>query len=245
MERRRGVRNEFFVWKNWAYLAFCLGFLVACRDELELTVPRVQTLPVSGIQENAAILFADIESMGGVASLTERGFLVGAHDSPTAMRLVAEDLEGLDSQFTVEISGLKSGSAYRVVAYAINSIGKGEGKPISFTTLPGLPELDETTIRHITVHSVEVSGDVVHDGGELILKKGFCWALHPDPSLQSDFLALEENAVFSAKITSLQPGTTYYVRSFAENRIGIAYGEVGEFSTAEHLPDAPTFPTLD
>ncbi|MBN1182448.1 MAG: hypothetical protein JXB49_09195 [Bacteroidales bacterium] len=71
------------------------------------------------------------------------------------------------------------------------------------------------------------------DSGELsIVRKGACWDETSNPDV-SDSVCENETAEsgFWCKITGLNPGTSYYIRAFAENDSGVGYGNELVFST--------------
>ena len=51
--------------------------------------------------------------------------------------------------------------------------------------------------------------------------------------------------IFSATITDLDPNTLYHARAFAENSVGIAYGNEIEFITGIAAPEVTTIGISD
>jgi len=74
-------------------------------------------------------------------------------------------------------------------------------------------------------------GDVTTNGGPAILKRGVCWGIQPNPTVNSDNKT--ENGggsgAFSSVIFGLSQGQLYYVRAYATNQFGTAYGETFQF----------------
>ena len=75
-----------------------------------------------------------------------------------------------------------------------------------------------------------IQGYVVNDGGALITKRGIWWGQHHNPTMDDN----QENAgsgtgAFSATLTGLTPGETYYARAFATNSAGTNVGNCVEF----------------
>ena len=88
-----------------------------------------------------------------------------------------------------------------------------------------IPEVETSSISNITETSVEAGGVVISDGGSSIIERGICWSKEHNP-IASDFHTIVEGSVgsFTCSLTELEPNTTYYLRAYAINSIGIAYG---------------------
>ena len=70
---------------------------------------------------------------------------------------------------------------------------------------------------------------------------GFYFATHPDVTEEDSCIivnhALQKDSVeFDYSLSDLEDGTTYYVRAFAKNNVGISFGEEKSFVTTEMLP---------
>jgi len=108
---------------------------------------------------------------------------------------------------------------------------------------PTLPVLKTEPVSEITINSVKISGEVTDDGGADVTARGFCWGTTFSPTL------LDESAPsgtgpgeFDLTIDGLQPNTHYYARAYAENSVGIAYGNEIDFVTSTAAPALTTIP---
>jgi len=80
--------------------------------------------------------------------------------------------------------------------------------------------------------SAKCEGDVTDDGGDSDIIKGFCWSTSPLPTIaDSKVYSGTGEGVFNEYATQLIPSTLYYVRAFARNDAGVAYGVETSFTT--------------
>ncbi len=101
-----------------------------------------------------------------------------------------------------------------------------------------LPQVITLEVNDITEFSALGSGEVISDGGAPVIERGLLWDTSPDPELETaEGIALggQGEGEFSAEMTGLTPGTSYYARAYATNNQGTAYGEIIPFVT----PDVP------
>jgi hypothetical protein len=77
-----------------------------------------------------------------------------------------------------------------------------------------------------------VNGEVTAEGASAVTKRGFVWSTVVNPTV-SDASSFNQfgPGVFTEKISGLSLGTTYYVRAYATNANGTAYGNQLEFKT--------------
>ncbi len=75
-------------------------------------------------------------------------------------------------------------------------------------------------------------GNITADGGTAITSRGLCWSTSPNPTTADD-TTLNGTGVgsFSDYLTGLSANTTYYVRAYAVNSAGTAYGNQQTFTT--------------
>ena len=111
---------------------------------------------------------------------------------------------------------------------------------------PTLPVLTTDEAIEITTNSATISGNVTEDGGAEITARGICWGTVTMPTLSDNFKPSGTGpGKFSCVLSELEPNTTYYVRAFAENRVGIAYGNEVTFKTGIATPSVTTGQVTD
>jgi hypothetical protein len=103
-----------------------------------------------------------------------------------------------------------------------------------YSMCPKLPTLSTNAITSITGVSASSGGDISDDGGSTVTARGICWSTNPLPTL-ADFYTTDGLGIgsFTSSLTSLLNGTPYYVRAYATNSVGTAYGNVLSFTTLQ------------
>ena len=96
-----------------------------------------------------------------------------------------------------------------------------------------LPLVITGSVSEIGVNLAICSGSVLNDGGSNLSDYGVCWSTEPEPSIADSKTSNNEDSTgaFSNTISDLTPSTTYYIRTYATNEIGTAYGEIFTFTT--------------
>jgi uncharacterized protein (TIGR02145 family) len=95
------------------------------------------------------------------------------------------------------------------------------------------PILTTTSVSVISATAVVAGGNVVSSGGVEVTARGVCWSTDPYPSVAGN--KTEDgtgSGEFSSNITGLTPNITYYLRAYAINSAGTAYGDVLSFTTS-------------
>ena len=112
---------------------------------------------------------------------------------------------------------------------------------------PQIPSVVTTSAINITSESVTCGGQIKSDGGEEIIEKGICISTTPKPTTAEGKIVSEETSdIFEFNIDRLSGSTKYYVRAFATNKIGTAYGSEVQFTTnAAILPTIETIPASE
>lgn len=120
---------------------------------------------------------------------------------------------------------IQQGDDYRPAGFSIRCI-KGETKT--------LPNLITTKAYDITQTSATSGATVVGVGESPVTSRGVCWNTTGNnyPTIE-DYKTVDGSGTetFTSLLTGLLPGTFYYIRSYAINSDGIAYGTLQEFST--------------
>ncbi|MDW7691759.1 hypothetical protein R9C00_16560 [Flammeovirgaceae bacterium SG7u.111] len=201
----------------------------------------VATLEISNITATSATTGGLISDDGG-AEITARGVCWDTNSNPTIeLTTKSSDGNGIGS-YTSQLTELITGTTYYIRAYATNSVGTSYGNEISFTTNDSIPELTTTEISSITFNSAKSGGSISHDGGDDIQSRGVVWNTFENPNISNSAFTEDGTGTgeFESNITSLEPGTLYYLRSYASNSVGIAYGNQVSFETEITLPDLTT-----
>ena len=95
-----------------------------------------------------------------------------------------------------------------------------------------LPTVVTQEMSEITANSVKISYEVTADGGAEVTSSGVCWSTSQNPTID-DAKTIDGNGIgkFTSQLHDLLPSTTYYVRSYAVNSVGVSYGEKMGFVT--------------
>ncbi|MBQ6155573.1 MAG: choice-of-anchor J domain-containing protein [Bacteroidales bacterium] len=209
--------------------------------ETSATLPTVTTATVSDITETTATCGGEVTNDGG-ATVTVRGVCWSTSQNPTLSDSYTTDGNGTGA-FNSSITGLTANTTYYVRAYATNSAGTAYGSEQSFTTSSNpffsLPTITTATVSDITETTATCGGEVTADGGAAVTARGVCWSTSQNPTL-SDSYTTDGNGTgaFNSNITGLTANTTYYVRAYATNSAGTAYGSEQSFTTS-------AIPTID
>ncbi|MDD4500461.1 MAG: FISUMP domain-containing protein [Bacteroidales bacterium] len=86
----------------------------------------------------------------------------------------------------------------------------------------------------ITTTTASCTGNVTSDGGAAIIASGVCWSTSQNPTTSNSKTTNGTGlGTFTSNISGLSPNTTYYVRAYATNANGTAYGEQRTFKTQQ------------
>ncbi len=111
---------------------------------------------------------------------------------------------------------------------------------------PTIPVLNTEEALEVTINSAELSGVITDDGGAEITARGFCWARDAEPTISDEKIpAGTGTGKFNGTLEGLEPNTRYHVRAFAENMVGIAYGNDVTFLTNMAPPAVTTAQVSD
>lgn len=198
-------------------------------------LPTVTTSPVTNITQTTATGGGDVTANGG-ANVTERGICWSTSHNPTTSNSHQSSGTGTGN-YTVQMTGLTANTTYYVRAYAINSAGTQYGSEVTFVTLPNLPTVTTNPVTNITQNSATGGGNVTATGGANVTERGICWSTSHNPTIAGSHQSNGSGTgSYTVNMTNLSTNTPYYVRAYAINSGGTAYGEEVSFITLPNLP---------
>ena len=203
--------------------------------------PSVVTVSVASVTGSSAKLAGEVVGEGGSA-VTERGLCWSTTANPTYTDSYISSGSGLGA-YSVTALNLVGGTVYHVRAYAINSAGITYGDDLTFTT-DVVATISTTAPTNVSNSSAVSGGSISNDGGDPVTTRGVCWSVAPNPTLASGYTT-DGSGIgnFVSSISGLYGSTRYYVRAYALNTAGVAYGNEVSFVTASSL--VPTVATID
>jgi uncharacterized protein (TIGR02145 family) len=98
-----------------------------------------------------------------------------------------------------------------------------------------VPSVSTLRPTAITGHSAESGGIIDNSGTNPVTARGVVWNSTGNPTLEDNKgMTLDGKGAgsFNSTIGGLAPGITYYVRAYAKNQAGIAYGNQVSFATS-------------
>jgi len=108
-----------------------------------------------------------------------------------------------------------------------------------------LPELSTIPFTGITSASVISGGKITSEGGASVTSRGVCWASHSNPAIIDNFTSDGIGAgSYISSITGLSSGIDYYIRAYAINSAGTAYGNEFHFITPVTDIDGNIYSTI-
>lgn len=109
---------------------------------------------------------------------------------------------------------------------------------------PELATLTTANVTEITINSAKTGGNISSDGGADITARGVCYGTATLPEITGQHTS-DSNGPgdFTSDLTGLTASTKYYVRAYATNEAGTAYGNEVTFTTA--APVVATLTTLE
>ena len=211
-------------------------------------LPIVTTQLTTNVQNTTARGNLTLVSNGG-STITQYGvvYSTATHADPGNVLPSASDYESYTEEGaaggtfpqtqTSDITNLLPNTQYYLRGYATNSTGTAYGDEVSFTTkITGAPVVTTDDIFSMTYTTATVRGTILDIGASAVTEHGIVWATSANPTTadsKSADTGPEAVGQFAEDATSLTAGTTYYVRAYATNTQGTAYGDNIEFIAGE------------
>jgi len=102
-----------------------------------------------------------------------------------------------------------------------------------------LPVVTTSNVILITEYSAKVQGEIINDGGSILISYGICYGTDINPEISGTEItipvydSLPVNESIEINLNNLIPNTTYFVKAYAGNKNGMSYGEQISFTTGD------------
>ena len=212
------------------------GSEVVC--DFAAVMPEVTTQAVTNksIAAGLATFNGTIVKIGDPA-YSERGFVYSLQHNPSLNDGTKKTVSGTGTGiYSFNMTGLTIENVYYVRAYATNSSGTVYGSEVTCDFKAIMPVVTTKAVSNINGTTATFNGSITNIGDPAYTERGFVYANTQNPDIENDTkVKVTGNGTgdFSAAITALIEGTTYYVRAYATNSQGTAYGAQVSFK-AEH-----------
>lgn len=209
---------------------------IAYGNEVSFTTEPLGSLPIVTIDEitsagaNAFAVTATVSEQGASAVIV-RGVCWSTSPSPVMDSDHQSCGDGIGS-FPCTITGLASNTKYYVRAYALNGHGVAYSNEVTITleSEVTVPLVVTREVVSILDNMATGGGTITSDGGAAVTERGICWSTSHNPTINGEHLTSGAGVgVFSCQMTGLEQNVTYYVRAYAVNALGVAYGNEVSF----------------
>lgn len=198
------------------------------------TAPTATTVAASSITNSGATLNATVNANNASTTVT---FEYGTTTSyGSTINGTPNTVTGATAtSITAALTGLAANTTYNFRVKAVNSVGTTYGNNLTFTTTNTtitVPTVTTTSASNIASTSATSGGNVTADGGASVTERGICYATTQNPTTaNSKVVSGTGTGAYTSNLTGLTANTTYYVRAYAINSSGTAYGSQVSFTT--------------
>ena len=223
-------------------ILLCIGLVagfVACEKDKEFALT---TLSINNEVITPAYNSADVRCSFKTDATISDAYVQYALSSSFAKYEVAKMTEE-KGIYAAQLVGLADNTTY-YIRYALSnkysSVVTEEVK--AFQTLQcTVPTIVLDTITDVMDSHAKVQIHLTFDGGTSVTDMGVCWSKQTHPTIE-DIHKSTKDTLAVLDMTDLQPNTKYYVRAYAQNKVGVAYSEEKEFTTNKSviLPSVTT-----
>ena len=217
------------------FLSYLL-ILLGCKTQENVPVkenpPTVLTRAASDISLFNSTLNGEVIDEGFTA-VTDRGFVYSdKNTNPLVNDTKVQSGQG-KGVYSVKVDKLALNTKYYFKAYSTNTKGTSYGEVQNYTTSDyKIPTVTTDAPVNTTFYSADLGGSVTDAGGSTITQRGICYGLNSNPTTSDNKVISGEGlGVFKISLQNLKDNSKYYVRAYAINSKGTAYGNEQTFST--------------
>ncbi len=205
--------------------------------------PDVSNLQCSEVKYSSVNVSAYISSVGS-AAVTSCGFCWSSSNTQPTTADNKNNMGGTTVAKSINstITGLTPKTKYYIRAYAINEVGVAYSSPITVETLTAPTYAVVKTLEAVSVgyNSAVIKGSIEDLGDGYVTSYGFCYSTtEPNPTLadmNTSYGSTAAKGDFEGEITGLSPKTKYFIRAYATNSVGTAYGGAIQITTTAQPP---------
>ena len=206
----------------------------------------LNTLECTDVKGTTAVFNAELLCEGN-PKYTERGFVYSTTQQPTVDNTIAKLTVPVDEklQFSAQAVDLAANTTYYVRAYAVSVLGTFYStNQVSFVVQTSAPTVVTDSIKDLNIENGTAifNGKVTYVGDPAYTERGFVYGTVPNPTIDDTKKVVSGTGegAFSANITGLEEGNTYYVRAYAQNVKGVAYGKDVVVNCVATMPEVST-----
>jgi len=199
--------------------------------------PTIVTIAATSVTSTGAVSGGTYTLNGTGGNLWNYGVAIATTPGSGTPTYIQTGTLPVPSPWTTNLTGLQGNTIYYIRAY-IQGYWNGAsayiyGNELSFTTpAPTLPTVTTTAITSITASSAYSGGTVTSNGGANVTRRGICWGTIANPdTLGAMSVSGNGTGGYAVSLTPLLGSTTYHVRAWAVNSVGISYGADLSFTT--------------
>jgi len=144
---------------------------------------------------------------------------------------------------SVSVTGLSASTTYHFAVYEYNDTDFCYLTPAATVSAvtDGLATVETRDMVDVNMTDAQGEGEVISENGSPVTERGLCWSTSQNPTT-ADTHASNGTGVgtYTVDLTGLSANTTYYVRAYAINSSGTAYGDNVAFTTDSGEPAVTT-----
>jgi hypothetical protein len=225
--------RKFFIYRSLVFITAVIVAFAACTKEMDMVKlePKIATTQTEKVTSESATVTGFVVARG--EGFSEKGVCYSTTPLPTVSnkKVVSTDVTPT-AVFDVVLTKLAYATKYYARAYAIYAGTTIYGDELTFTTNPVIPTVTTSVFTANTGTTAKGGGVVTIDGGAAVTEYGVCYSLNQNPTIKDSKTSDGSGTgSFTSALSNLKGKTTYYVRAYATNSVGTAYGSEQTFTT--------------
>ena len=123
-------------------------------------------------------------------------------------------------------------TSYYLILFSVFFLNCNKDNNSTNNPVSDYPTVTTSAVTLITPTTASGGGNVTSEGPTRVTARGVCWSTSPNPVITGSHTVNGSGAgSFVSSLTGLTPATIYYVRAYATNSVGTAYGNQEIFTS--------------